>query len=87
MQDKGERLTGCVQFKVIESGPVSVAVLITREVEGMLFTQKIRLYANLPYVEFDTKVVWSLRQQLLKVLTTIQIKFGREITQSQKKNC
>jgi len=59
---------GPAQIRVVESGPVRVAVEVTRSAEGSQFVQQIRLAAGSAgaQVEFATKIDWQTRESNLK---------------------
>ena len=50
---------GPATIKVIEDGPVRVALEITREARGSKFTQRVQLTAGGDRVEFPTKIDWQ----------------------------
>ncbi len=56
------------KVRVVEDGPVRVAVEIVRQAEGSTFVQRIRLSAGGAgdRVEFDNRVDWNTRGTLLK---------------------
>ncbi|USN97945.1 MAG: chitobiase/beta-hexosaminidase C-terminal domain-containing protein [Phycisphaeraceae bacterium] len=58
--------SGPVTFTVVENGPARVAVEVTREAEGSVFTQRIRLGAGSDRVEFDTDIDWSTRERSVR---------------------
>lgn len=58
--------TGPVSFKVIESGPARVAVEVTREAEGSIFTQRISLASAGTRIEFDTDIDWKTRERSVR---------------------
>jgi alpha-mannosidase len=65
---KGPRkhVSGPAQIKVIENGPVRVALEVTRTTDGSTFVQQIRLVAGGEQVEVDTRVDWKTPGTLLK---------------------
>jgi len=61
---------GPVKIRVVENGPVRVAVEVARETEGSKFTQTIRLAAGSPgnRVEIGNVIDWDTRQANLKAV-------------------
>lgn len=64
---------GNAKFKIVENGPARVAIEITRDAEGSVFTQRIRLSAGSPgansaasRIEFDTDIDWRSRERSLR---------------------
>ncbi len=60
--------SGPVTFKVVEDGPVRVAVEITRVCERSTYVQRVRLSAGgaAPRVEFDNDIDWKTRVRSLR---------------------
>jgi alpha-mannosidase len=61
-------VSGPAQIRVVESGPVRVAVEVTRETEGSKFVQTIRLAAGDAgnRVEFGNVIDWKTKEAALK---------------------
>ena len=61
-------VTGPAAFSVVENGPERVAVRVTRESEGSIFNQTIRLASGSAgnRVEFSTRIDWKGRESALK---------------------
>jgi alpha-mannosidase len=61
-------VSGPAKIRVIEDGPVRVAIEVARETEGSRFTQTIRLSAGEAgqRVEFDNAVDWKTKESNLK---------------------
>jgi alpha-mannosidase len=59
---------GPAKVRVVESGPVRVAVEVTREAEGSTFVQTIRLASGggAARVEFDNQIDWRSRERSLR---------------------
>lgn len=57
-------------FRVVENGPVRVAIEVTREAQGSKFTQIVRLAAGGAgdRIEFDTHIDWQTRSTALKAV-------------------
>jgi alpha-mannosidase len=64
----GESAADAPRFRVVETGPVRVALEITREHEGSTYVQTIRLGAGPAgdRVEFDNVIDWTTRERSLK---------------------
>jgi alpha-mannosidase len=54
------------QVRVVENGPVRVALEVTRSAEGSTFVQRINLTEGGDRLEFDTRVDWKTPGTLLK---------------------
>jgi alpha-mannosidase len=61
-----EIVAGPAHFAVVERGPARVAVEVTREANGSVFAQRIRLAAAGARVEFDTTIDWRSRERSLR---------------------
>ena len=61
-----EFVGGPAKVAVVERGPARIAVEVTREVNGSVFVQRIRLAAGGARVEFDTTVDWRSRERSLR---------------------
>jgi len=61
-------VSGPAKARIVESGPVRVALEITRETEGSKFVQTIRLAAGDPgnRIEFDNRIDWKIGETALK---------------------
>ena len=66
---------GPAQVRVVEHGPVRVALEVSRSAEGSACTQRIRLAAGDAgrYVEFDTGIDWRTRRRLLKAVFPLAV--------------
>jgi alpha-mannosidase len=56
------------KIEITENGPVRISLRITREKDGSVFTQYIRLAAGKPgeRIDFDTRVNWNTKGTLVK---------------------
>ncbi|HEV8366864.1 MAG TPA: glycoside hydrolase family 38 C-terminal domain-containing protein [Pyrinomonadaceae bacterium] len=54
------------QVRIVENGPVRVALEVTRSAEGSTFVQRITLTEGGDRLEFDTRVDWKTPGTLLK---------------------
>jgi len=59
--------------EIIETGPVRAALRITRRIRDSRLVQDLILYAQLPRIEFRTRVNWKERQKLLKVAFPVDV--------------
>ena len=65
-----EYVSGPAQIRVVESGPVQVAIQVTRETDGSRFIQTIKLSAGDAgkRVEFGNVIDWNSRERNLKAV-------------------
>lgn len=68
------RLPDWSHVEIVESGPVSVAVRMSRDFSRSRAVQIIRLYADRPRIDFETWVDWHEDQKLLKVAFPVRVK-------------
>jgi alpha-mannosidase len=63
-------------FRIVERGPVRVAIEVTREHEGSTYVQTIRLCAGEAgdRVEFDNVIDWTTRERSLKATFPLTVK-------------
>lgn len=66
---------GPARIRVVEDGPVRVALEVSRSAEGSACTQRIRLSAGKAggYVEFDTGIDWRTQRRLLKAVFPLAV--------------
>ncbi len=59
---------GPAKFRVVENGPVRVAVKVEREAQNSIFSQTIRLYAGdaANHVEVQNHIAWQSKECILK---------------------
>jgi len=60
-------------IRVVENGPVSAAVKITRKFSESMLKQRIVIYADSPRIDFETWVDWRENQKLLKVAFPVDV--------------
>ncbi len=59
---------------VVENGPVSVALRLRREFSASRAEQIIRIYRNIPRIDFETWVDWREEERLLKVAFPLRMR-------------
>ena len=59
-------LTAVSDWTVVEQGPLRAGVELRREWDGSTVTQRILLHAELPRIDFQTRIDWHHHQVLLK---------------------
>ena len=64
--EKEYPVDGPAKVEAVENGAVCAAVCVTREFMHSRMTQTIRLYRDLPRIDFETEVDWHERQIALK---------------------
>jgi alpha-mannosidase len=62
------------QVKIVEEGPVSIALKFTRTFSHSAAEQVIRLYGDIPRIDFETWVDWQETEKLLKVAFPVTVK-------------
>jgi alpha-mannosidase len=55
------------EIKVLERGPVRAVLQIKKKWEFARFTQKVKLYAKLPRIDFDLAMQWQGKNRMVKV--------------------
>lgn len=60
--------------EVVESGPISVALRLSRTLSASRAVQIVRLYATVPRIDFETWVDWRETERLLKVSFPLHLK-------------
>ena len=68
-----EYVGGPATIKVVESGPVRVALEITREARGSKFTQRVQLTAGSDRVEFPTHIDWQATECSLEAVMPLAV--------------
>lgn len=66
-EDRGEEITDVSGIEITETGPLRVALRLTRKYRASTITQDIRLTDRSPRLEFKTRIDWHERHTLLKV--------------------
>jgi alpha-mannosidase len=73
-QDKMVEITHLIEVKIEEAGPLRATLRQTWQFRESTITQRLRLYANSPRIDFDTEVDWQHSQVLLKVAFPVDIR-------------
>ncbi len=60
--------------EVVEYGPVSIALRLTRAFGASRAEQVVRLYADVPRIDFETWIDWQETEKLLKVAFPVTVK-------------
>lgn len=71
--DKFDNITGLDNIEVIEQGPVSAAVEMTRSYNDSKIKQKMIIYADNPRIDFETWVDWHEKEKFLKVAFPVDV--------------
>lgn len=72
-QDKQYRLPPAKSMTIEETGPVRTVVNVTRTFFSSRWEQRIILYADIPRIDFVTRVDWQERNKLLKVAFPVAV--------------
>lgn len=75
--DKPYPVTGVRSWEVVEDGPLRGSVRIVRQFGESEIAQEIRLYRDLPRIDFPTWIDWHERQTLLKVAFPVSVNSAR----------
>lgn len=78
---------GPTAIRILETGPVRAVVRVTRTHRKSAFEQDIVLYADVPRIDFITRVDWQERQTLLKVAFPLAIRSMRATYEVQFGAC
>ncbi|WP_438444070.1 alpha-mannosidase [Gorillibacterium sp. sgz5001074] len=71
---KRKTVTDCRQIRLLESGPLRAAVEFTWVYGGSVLVQKLMLYAHSRRIDFETRVDWRERRQLLKAAFPVAVR-------------
>ena len=74
---QGEPLEPAERIEVVERGPHRAAIEVRRRWRASTVTQRIRLWANSPRLEFATELDWHDRRTLLKARFPLAVRSGR----------
>ena len=66
-EDHPISIDGWAKIEVVEQGPISAAIRLTRQFSASKAQQVIRVWADIPRVDFETYVDWRETERLLKV--------------------
>jgi alpha-mannosidase len=72
-----EDLTDLESIRIVEEGPVRVALQITRTFGSSRVSQTMSLTAGSPFLEFDTEVDWQEANRFLKVAFPVTVRSHR----------
>lgn len=72
-EDKFENITGLDKIEVVQQGPVSGAIEMTRSFGSSKVKQKIVIYADVPRIDFQTWVDWHETRKFLKVAFPVDV--------------
>jgi alpha-mannosidase len=72
--DKSWEIAAVSELRVVERGPLRAGVEIHREWDGSTIIQRILLHAELPRIDFQTKIDWHHHQILLKAAFPLAIR-------------
>ncbi|MDH7602851.1 MAG: alpha-mannosidase [Armatimonadota bacterium] len=71
--DKWEDITGLERLDVVETGPVCGAVRLERKFGKSRIKQTIRIYADVPRIDFETWVDWHEDHKCLKAAFPVDV--------------
>jgi alpha-mannosidase len=73
-QEKMKEITEFQGSKVLENGPLRFVIEFKWSYQKSTLLQKMVLYSNDPRIDFETKIDWHERNQLLKAAFTVDIR-------------
>ena len=73
-QQKMKEISTLQESKIIENGPIRCVIEFTWTYSSSMINQKMVLYANNPRIDFETRIDWHERDQLLKVAFPVEIR-------------
>lgn len=76
-QDKMREITDLREAVVEEVGPLRGTLRLTWQFGNSTITQRLRIYAHTPRIDFDTEVEWHEAQILLKVAFPVELRATR----------
>jgi alpha-mannosidase len=82
-EEKPSPLRDITEWRVVEEGPLRVAVLLTRRAGKSVIRQKICLARGSRRLDFQTEVDWQERQRLLRVLFPLHVNATRATCEIQ----
>jgi alpha-mannosidase len=82
-EEKPSPVRDVTDWRVVEEGPLRVAVLITRRTGKSVIRQKISLARDSRRLDFRTEVDWQERQRLLRVLFPLHVNATRATCEIQ----
>ena len=72
-EDRAEKVEGVASVRVIESGPLRVALEVTRRYRQSTIRQVISLLADSKRIDFDTWIDWHEQHTLLKAAFPVNV--------------
>ena len=72
-EDRAEEIVDCSTIEIVESGPLRVALRLTRRFRNSTITQDIRLTDRSARLEFSTAIDWHERHTLLKAAFPLSV--------------
>jgi alpha-mannosidase len=73
-QEKMKEVTSLQSSKILENGPIRCVIEFTWAYGQSTLIQKMVLYAKNPRIDFETKIDWHERDQLLKAAFPVDIR-------------
>ncbi|XJZ26696.1 alpha-mannosidase [Bacillota bacterium Lsc_1132] len=73
-QQKMKEISTLQESKIIENGPIRCVIEFTWTYVNSIINQKMILFSNNPRIDFETKIDWHERDQLLKVAFPVEIR-------------
>jgi alpha-mannosidase len=71
--DKWEDITDLESMEIVEQGPVSAAIVMTRRFGKSMLKQKMIIYEDIPRIDFETWVDWHEDHKCLKVAFPVDV--------------
>src|SRR5205085_146443 len=75
--DKPYPVDDVASWRVVEEGPLRGGVEVVRRYGASTITQRILVHANMPRIDFPTRVDWRERQTLLKAAFPVSVNSPR----------
>lgn len=72
-EDKFEDITGLDKIDIVQEGPVSGAIEMTRSFGKSKIKQKMVIYSDIPRIDFQTWVDWHEERKFLKVAFPVDV--------------
>lgn len=72
-EDKFEDITQLDKIEIVEEGPISAAVEMTRSFGNSKIKQKMVIYSDIPRIDFHTWVDWHEERKFLKVAFPVDV--------------
>ncbi|WP_040209678.1 alpha-mannosidase [Neobacillus jeddahensis] len=73
-QEKMKEITNLIGCRVIENGPIRCVIEFGWSYGNSTITQRMMVYANNPRIDFNTKIDWHEKDQLLKTSFPVDIR-------------